>query len=131
MKYQYNKELNLFTFDEDMVLAKHLVAIIKQKAIGDIGYIIRVDLTNQRYVLVELSKEDYSSFCNDFYEFLLRKKQDENYIKAQTKLKEKKDVEEKEKRPLITDMVQDMIDRLDIKIMNKLDSLSYNSGRLG
>jgi len=131
--YFYDESLELFRINDDLILARHIQAIIKQSE--EKGKVkVRVDSKGGRYHTIILNQEIYENFVKSWLGYLEMKNL--RRLEAESVYKEKiveveSIVEEKEKRPLITDMVQEMLDKVETKIMDKLDSLSNNSVRLG
>lgn len=124
--YSYDESLELFRINDDLILARHIQAIIKQgEEKGRVK--VRVDSKGGRYHVVLLNEYIYENFVKSWLGYLemknLRRLEAESVYKEKS-VEVESIIEEKEKRPLITDMVQEMIDRLDIKIMNKLFELS-------
>lgn len=131
--YFYDESLELFRINDDLILARHIQAIIKQSE--EKGLVkVRVDSKGGRYHIITQDKATYENFVKCWLGYLEMKNL--RRLEAESVYKEKSVdiesvVEEKEKRPLITDMVQEMIDKVETKIMDKIDSLSCNSVRFG
>lgn len=124
--YFYDESLELFRINDDLILARHIQAIIKQSE--EKGLVkVRVDSKGGRYHIITQDKATYENFVKSWLGYLEMKNL--RRLEAESAYKEKSVevesiVEEKEKRPLITDMVQEMLDKVETKIMDKLVELS-------
>lgn len=124
--YFYDESLELFRINDDLILARHIQAIIKQSE--EKGLVkVRVDSKGGRYHVVLLNEYIYENFVKSWLGYLemknLRRLEAESVYKEKS-VEVESILEEKEKRPLITDRVQEMLDKVETKIMNKLDELS-------